>query len=101
MGQSEFDRKLQELPDHVSKAMDQFGVLGLILGIMASREILQRCDEPDVANLLNTDDLCKFLTKVASGDLIMQDQLVTGIPYDEDIELSFRRILDTFLELNQ
>ena len=89
---------LDTLPDRIEQNMHRCGGIGLALGILICREILEREGEKDAVQLLHQQSAAKLLKRVASGDLIMQDQLVTGVPFDPKTEKKFQEIARAFLE---
>ena len=89
---------LDSLPDRILKIANQHGGIGLNLGILISREILERQGEEEAAQLVHYQPVIALLKKVASGDLIMQDQLIMGISFDPLVEQKFQEIAQTFLE---
>lgn len=90
---------LDSLPDRISESINQAGKIGLVLGILTCREILERQGKEEAAQLLHQQSATNLLKKVASGELIMQDQLTTGIPFNPLMEQKFREIAQTFLGL--
>lgn len=90
---------LRELNDRINLAINRNASIGFVLGIMVSHEILERSNvDHEIRALLNSDAISTLLEKVVSGDLIMQDQLTSGIAYDPTLETKYREIAITFLE---
>ncbi len=82
---------LLDLPD---------GRIGLVLGVLVCREILERQGE-EAAKMLHRQSITLLLKKIASGDLIMQDQLMTGSEFDPLTEQKFQEIAEEFLRQRQ
>jgi len=85
--------------DMVNSVMNQTGVVGFALGGLVAREILERSNiDPEIVQLINRETINAVLKKVASGDIIVQDQVVTGVEYSPEVEEKFREIAKAFLE---
>ena len=85
------------LPACIETAIHKTGAIGVILGVLICREFLTKT-EPEIAELLNRDTMKILLTRVARGDLILQDQVMTGNPYDPEADKIFRQIATEYLK---
>ena len=84
---------LHDLNDRLNLAMNRHASIGFILGIMVSHEILERSNvDFEIRELINIEAISMLLAKMVSGDLILQDQLISGIAYDAELEAQYRKI---------
>ena len=76
---------------------------GFMLGILLCRYILQGMGHTqEVADTINHQSLYKYLAKLASGDLVIQDQVLSGREFDPETESDFQKIAAQVLDvLNQ
>lgn len=66
---------------------------GFVLGTIVCREILLRNEVPiEIVDLINHESLLQQLNGISSAELILQDQVVSGRPFDPDLEQKFQEM---------
>lgn len=71
---------------------------GFMLGVLLGRYILQgNGHTQEVVDTLNCQSLREYLNKLAKGDLILQDQVLSGNEFDPEAESGFREMASQLL----
>jgi hypothetical protein len=90
---------LDGVVERVKQGMRQSGSIGIIVGILVSREVLHRSGiDPATVAVLNDANLIPLLKKVATGDIILQDQVLSGQVYNPEIEQAFQEYAKEFIK---
>lgn len=84
------------LADRIDRS--EYEPIGLVFGVLVCREILERLDEKEAAQLIHQGTVKDLLERVASGDLVIQDHLISGATFDPQIEQAFHSIAAIFLK---
>lgn len=82
------------------EVLNKAGAIGVALGVLACREFLARIGEPAVAELLHRDAVSTLMKNVACGELILQDQVISGQPYDPELDKTFRDIAAEYIRMS-
>lgn len=93
-----YEEYTSEVKERIEAGLRQSGSIGLVMGILVAREISERSDvDPDIVEILNEESYIAFLQKVASGEVILQDQVVSGESFNPQIEEKFQRYAQEFM----
>ncbi len=72
--------------------------IGFMLGTLLCRYILQGTGHPqEVVDAINHQSLDDYLEKLADGDLIIQDQIISGREFDPEAESDFQDMASQLL----
>lgn len=67
--------------------------MGFLVGAILSRYIIQgEGADQELADVINKETLSRYLRRVAEGDLIIQDQLLSGKSFDPEMEAYFQNL---------
>ena len=67
--------------------------MGFLVGAILSRYIMQgEGMDQELTDVINKETLSRYLQRVAKGDLIIQDQLLSGVPFDPEMEAYFQNL---------
>lgn len=71
-----------------------------MLGVLMSRYILQGMGHSQqVVDDINRQSLRTYLQKLINGDLVIQDQLISGYEFDPESESEFQKTASQLLKI--